>query len=182
MDTILSATSPTVTLTRMQSGVGTLLIRAACSDRVGDLRLGCAYQLRGGHASTVQHAGGARFAPRDSDRPVIVSGRDRFEQLTLDLRQCRELERLIVYGFSESRGTLQWDGTLIVSTYGGAEIEVPLARKPSAGTLVVLSLYNIDGEFVLRAEQDDPAASIRDACQAYGFERITWLDERTPLE
>ncbi|MDX6205245.1 MAG: hypothetical protein QOF39_1302, partial [Frankiales bacterium] len=43
--TVLTAKAPTVTLTRVQSGVGSLVIEAACSPAVGDLRLGAAYEL-----------------------------------------------------------------------------------------------------------------------------------------
>jgi hypothetical protein len=181
-DLILGPKAPTVWLTRLQSGIGQLTLEAACSDAVGDLRLGCAYQLRSGHSSTVQHSGGYDRAPRDSTRPVLTADRDRFERLTVDLRQSLELERLAVYAFSESRATLAWDGTLVVTTYGGAKVELPIAREPSAGVVVLLSLYNVHGEYVVRAESEQPFASIRDACQAFGYERITWLDDRTPVE
>ncbi|MFL6076219.1 MAG: hypothetical protein ACJ73S_22740, partial [Mycobacteriales bacterium] len=181
-DLILGPKAPTVWLTRLQSAIGQLTLEAACSDVVGDLRLGCAYQLRSGHSSTVQHSGGYALAPRDSTRPVITAGRERFERLTVDLRQSLELERLVVFAFSESRATLNWDGTLLVTTYGGAKVELPIAREPSAGVVVLLSLYNVHGEYVVRAESEEPFASIRDACQAFGYERITWLDDRTPVE
>lgn len=181
-DLILGPKAPTVWLTRLQSAIGQLTLEAACSDAVGDLRLGCAYHLRSGHASTVQHSGGYDRAPRDSSRPVLTADRDRFERLTVDLRQSLELERLVVYAFSESRATLTWDGTLIVTTYGGAKVELPIAREPSAGVVVLLSLYNVHGEYVVRAESEEPFTSIRDACQAFGYDRITWLDDRTPVE
>ena len=48
---------PTVTLNRVQSGVGALTFEAVASAEVGDLRLGCAYQLRSGLSSTVQQKG-----------------------------------------------------------------------------------------------------------------------------
>jgi uncharacterized protein involved in tellurium resistance len=182
IDTILSAKSPTVTLTRVQSGVGQLTFDAAASGSVGDLRLGCAYQFRSGHSSTVQHAGGNARGPRDSNRPVIIGSRDRFERITIDLRQSRELERLMLYAFSESAGQLNWDGTLIVTTFGGAKIELPLARPASRGVLVLMTLYNVRGEYVLRGEAEEINGSVRDACTAYGYDRITWLDGRTPVE
>ena len=178
--TILTTKRPLVTLTRVQSGVGVLTFQAACSDSVGDLRLGCAYQFVSGQSSVI-HASGLRVAPAGSRRPVIIASGERFEALTVDLAQSREVERLVVYAYSASGATLNWDGTLVVQTYGGARIEVPLQRDPAAGVLVPLSLYNINGQFVLRAEQSIIGGSIREATAAFGFERISWLDDQTPL-
>ena len=179
--TILTGASPTVTLTRMQSGIGTLSIEAACSDAVGDLRLGCAFALTSGHSSTVQPTGGARFGPRDSRRPIIIGQRDRFERLTIDLRQAPSLQRMAVYAFSASGTALRWGGTLVVTTYGGAAIEVPL-DLPTGGTLaVLLTIYNVAGELVLRSELAPISGAIRDACLAYGYDRITWLDDHSPV-
>jgi uncharacterized protein involved in tellurium resistance len=179
--TILTPKAPTVTLTRVQSGVGSLTFEAACPEVVGDLRLGCAYQMRSGYSSTVQLAGGSRVGPKDSARPVIMARHEQYERLSIDLRHSRDIERLVVYGFSESGAVLQWGGTLVATTLGQAKIEVPIDQKPSAGVLVLISLYNIRGEFVLRAEMETVHGTIRDACKAYGYERITWLDERTPI-
>jgi hypothetical protein len=178
---ILTAKDPTVTLSRIQSGVGILSLEAACSPAVGDLRLGCAYQLRSGVTSVVQAASGVVSAPPHSDRPVIIGGHGHFEQLTIDLVQSREIERLIVYAFSDSGAVLNWGGTLVLTTLGQARVEVPLDRPPSPYPTVVLSLYDIHGEYVLRSEMEEIPGSVRDAVVAYGFERITWLDNRTPL-
>ncbi|MCU1659791.1 MAG: hypothetical protein JWO57_4447 [Pseudonocardiales bacterium] len=179
--TILTVKAPTVTLTRTQSGIGTLTFEAACSDAVGDLRLGAAYQLRSGVSSTVQSSGGNRFAPPRARRPVLVGARDRYERISVDLRQAQDLERLMVFAFSDSRAELTWGGTLITTTFGGAKIELPLEelRGPIA---VLMSVYNVGGEFVLRAEMLPIAGSIREASRAFGYDRISWLDDRTPVE
>lgn len=179
--TILTTQAPVITLTRLQSGVGALSFQAAHSESVGDLRLGCAYQLVSGQSSVIQHAGGLSIAPAGSERPVIVASSDPVEAITIDLAQSREVERLIIYAYSESGTTLSWDGALVVQTYGGARAEVLLRRDPAAGVLIPLSLYNIDGEFVLRAEQFFTSGTLRETTAAFGFERISWLDDRTPL-
>ncbi|MGI8665801.1 MAG: hypothetical protein ACR2N4_07205 [Jatrophihabitans sp.] len=170
-----------MTLTRLQSGVGVLQIEAACSPAVGDLRLGAAYQLRTGVSSVVQHASGVRTAPPASSRPVIIGARGQYEQLTIDLVQVRDLDRLVIYAFSESGATLNWGGTLVLSTVGQARVDLPLDRPASAQVSVLMSLYNVAGELVIRAEMEELAGSVRDAVSAYGFDRITWLDPRTPL-
>jgi len=178
---LLSVKDPTVLLNRLQSGVGQLDIEAASSADVGDLRLGAAYQLRSGHTSTVQLSGGNRFAP-SSRRPVIVSGRDEFEHLRVDLCQIRDLERMAVYAFSESRTELTWGGTLVIITFGGARVELPLEALYAGKVAVLVSLYNLGGELVVRAEMETIAGDVREAARAYGYDRITWRDDRTPVD
>lgn len=178
---LLNIKAPTVTLTRVQSGVGLLDIEAVCSSELGDLRLGAAYELGDGSTSTVQYSGGNRFAP-SSRRPVIVAGRDDYEHLRIDLRQSRALTRLAVYAFSESRAELTWGGTLVVTTAGGARIELPLETLYAGRVAVLMSIYNLDGEFVIRAEMETIAGDVREAARAYGYDRITWRDDRTPVD
>jgi uncharacterized protein involved in tellurium resistance len=170
-----------VTLTRVQTGVGELLLQAVCSPEVGDLRLGCAYALRGGQTSTVQLSGGSRFGPPDGRRPVIGARHAQYEIIGVDLRWCREVERLAVYAFSQSRVPLPWAGTLAVSTFGGAVIDLPIELGRSSRVAMLLTLYNVDGEFVLRREMQPFDTSVRAACLAYGYERITWVDDWTPM-
>jgi uncharacterized protein involved in tellurium resistance len=170
-----------VTLTRTQSAIGSLTFETAVSAEVGDVRLGCAYELRSGICSTVQTTGGERFAPPRSRRPILVAGHERYERISVDLRQSNDLRRLIIYAFSESRRQLTWGGTLIVTTFGGARIEVPLEGLAPGEVAVLMSLYNVRGEFVLRAELQTVTGAIREASRAYGYDRITWLDDRTPV-
>ena len=83
---------------------------------MGDLRIGAAYQLADGHSSLVSRIGGQpATAPRNSRRPVIAARAEQYERLLVDLRQNRQLDRLVVYGFSESGGQLNWGGTLVLA-------------------------------------------------------------------
>ena len=179
--TVLTAKAPTVTLTRVQSGVGTLVIEAACSPAVGDLRLGAAYQLVSGPTSVVQRESNVTTAPPGSRRPVIIGQRSQFEKLTVDLVQVRDLQRCVLYAYSASGGPLTWGGTLVLTTFGQARVEMPLDRPPSSGVAVLMSLFVVDGEVVIRSENEEITGTVRDACVAYGFDKITWLDTRTPL-
>jgi hypothetical protein len=189
--TLLSPQQPTVTLTRVQSGVGGLTVTAATSVGDGDLRLGCAYQLRSGASSLVQPVSGVTVAPAGSRRPVIRASRDRFEALHVDLRQVGELDHAIVYLFSHydavrvqppgTKAMVPWSGVLSSETFAGTRIDVPLRRDPGPGVLVALSIYQVDGELVLRAENELLAGSVRDAVRAFGFDAITWIDPTTPL-
>ncbi|GAB2476402.1 TerD family protein [Jatrophihabitans fulvus] len=178
---IMSVQAPTVTLTRVQSGIGELQVEAVCSDEVGDLRLGAAYQLRSGGSGIVQYTDGNRFGP-SSRRPVIIGSREEYEHLGIDLRQVADIERIAVYAFSQSRATLTWGGTLVVTLFGGARLELPLERLYPGPLAMLMTFYNMDGELVVRAEMENIAGDIREAARAYGFDRITWRDGRTPVE
>jgi hypothetical protein len=188
---LLSARQPTVTLTRVQSGVGRLTVRAATAVGDGDLRLGCAYRLRSGSSSLVQAVTQVTVAPPGSRRPVIRATRERFEELHVDLRQVGELDRMVVYLFSQYdalrtsppgvSARVPWAGVLSTETFAGTRVDVPLRRDPAPGVLVALSIYNVDGELVLRAENQLLPGSVRDAVQAFGFDTITWIDPTTPL-
>lgn len=177
---VLTAKAPVLTLTRVQSGIGVMTIEAACSDAVGDLRLGCAYRLRNGLTSVVQHDSGLAGAPPGSTRPILLGERDRFETLTLDLGQVRELDRMLVYAFSAAAGQLAWGGTLTLTTFGGSRVEVPLDGPKSTGVLGLVTVYNVDGELVIRAEPRELSPTVREAALEFGFDRIAWLDPHTP--
>ncbi len=178
---ILTTREPTVTLNRVQSGVGALTVEAACSPAVGDIRIGALYQLTDGSSAIVQHATAFRTAPHGSRRPVLVTARGQFDQLVVDLRQSRAVQRLLVYAVSESGAELHWGGTLVTRTYGGARVEIPLDIGRHRGPVALLSLYNIDGEHVLRAENEKIAGSVRDVALSFGYDRITWADQHIPV-
>jgi hypothetical protein len=181
--TILTARSPTVSLTRVQSGVGTLVFEAITTPSIGDARLGCAYQLRSGRSSTVQHSAGRRTAPRgETRRPIVLAQRQQFERLEVDLRQSPQLERMVVFGFPGNGADIRWAGTLVVTTFGEARIELPITLPPSSAVAVLASMYNVRGELVLRSEMDPAGRTIQEACGAYGFDRITWLDANNPVD
>ena len=178
---VLTPAEPTVTLTRLQTGIGTLSVEALVSDQLPDLRLGCAYEFASGLQLTMQVTQGDRFAPPHSKRPVIVGSRDRFEHIGFDLRQCREVRRALVYAFSASRHPLTWGGTLVVTTLGGARIEVPMETLQGGTVAALLSIHQVRGEFVLRAEMQALYGDVREVCRAYGYDQITWLDDRQPV-
>lgn len=156
------------TLNRVQSGIGLLTIEALWSGA----QVGCAYTLVGGQSSIVCHSAGLPCAPPTSRNPIILARTQKFDRLTVDLRQTRRLARLIVYGSAAV-------GTLAVSTFSGARIEIPL-NCSDPGVTVFLSIYNLDGELTIRAEPPYAAPSVRQACASYGLDRITWRDDNTP--
>jgi hypothetical protein len=113
---------------------------------------------------------------------VLVGSHERFERVSLDLRQVRTLRRMVVYAFSENRQPISWGGTLVVTTFGGGRLEVPLESLQGGDIAVLMSIYQVRGELVLRAEMQTLHGDVRAASRAYGFDKITWLDDRTPVE
>jgi len=180
--TILTPDQRSVTLNRLQSAIGTLTIQAACSAEVGHLTLGCAYQLTSGASSMATLKAGARLGPQDAHRPVLVATHDRFDTVAVDLRQMSALQRLAIIAFSQSRRPLRWGGTLLVTTLGDAKVAVPIEPPGTGQVAVLLTAYNVAGEIVLRREMTPVEGSVRDACRAFGFTRISWLDDRTPVD
>lgn len=178
---LMSVQDPTVTLTRAQSGIGQLAIEAVCSPEVGDLRLGAVYQLRSGGSGAVQHADGSRFAP-SSRRPVIAGSREEYERIGIDLRQITDIDRIGVYAYSESRVELTWGGTLVATLFGGSRLELPLETLYAGRVAMLMSFYNMDGQLVVRAEMETIAGDVRETARAYGYDRITWRDERSPVD
>ena len=112
---------------------------------------------------------------------MITGSRGEFDRLTVDLRQSRALSRLLVYAFSESGRELTWGGTLVGTSFGGARVELPLDLGRHHGPVALMSLYNIDGEFVLRAETEKVPGAVREVARAFGYDRITWADDHTPV-
>lgn len=178
---ILTPRDPTVTLNRLQSGVGDLTVEAVCSPAVGDLTIGALYQLADGTSSIVHRPSRLAVAPPGSRRPVVTASRGEFEQLAVDLRQSRTVQRLLVYAQSGSGQDLAWGGTLVTRTFGGGRVEIPLDFGRHSGPIALMSLYNIDGEFVLRAEAEPVPGAARDVARMYGYDAITWADSHTPV-
>jgi hypothetical protein len=129
----------------------------------------------------MQMAQGERYAPAHSKRPVLVGSREAFETISIDLRKIRSLRRLVVYAFSDGRQPLTWGGTLITTTFGGARVELPLETLEGGAVAVLQSLYVVNGECVLRAEMQTLYGDVREASRAYGYDKITWLDDRSPV-
>jgi len=171
---LLTPAAPVVALTRLASGVGALTIEVAVPRGAAEVRLGCAYTLASGQESFVDSAAGA---PAGSPRPPVAGGRDR---ITLDLRQVRDLARALLVVQAVAHAPATWDAMLVLTTHAGSRIDVPLASAPSSVAVAAVSLAQVRGEIVVRAELD-PADSARAACAAFGYEAISWLDNATAL-
>ena len=183
---VLTHDTPAVTLSPLSAGIGTLVVEAAVSASVGQTILTCAYELEsdvpgGNRISTLlSRDGRTRVGPPDSRYPVLISGHDQFAKFSVDLRQIARLRRLLVMLVSATGVPLQWAGTIIVTTHNGGRVEVPLDPAGTSSVCGALAVYQVRGELVVRAELE-PAQSVREASQMFGYDAITWIDDYTPL-
>ena len=170
-----------MTLTRLQSGTGALELTLTRAASAGDLSVGCAFQLADGNEAVVQALGDVTSAPAGAQLPLVrLRSRPDGETLSVDLRQVAGLRRALVYGYSPSIAAIGWQGFLVVTTYGGARIEIPLDHPPLSGTMALLTVYNVGGELVLRSEMEPFAGPPAMAAEAYDH-RLPWLEGRRPL-
>jgi uncharacterized protein involved in tellurium resistance len=179
--TRLTRAEPTVTLSRIQSGTGALELVLTRAASAGDLALGCVFELADGTGAVVQQLGGATAGPPGTVRPVVRwKARPDGESLLIDLRRVADLRRALIYGYSPSVAVLSWNGVLVATTYGGARIEFAVAHPPFSGTLALLTIHNVHGELVLRAEMDEHHGPPEMAAVAWDH-HLPWIDGRTPL-
>lgn len=179
---MLTAQQPTVALSRIQSAVGALTIRSLCPESAADLRFGCVYHLRSGKSSTVSPTTGRTVGPAGAQSPIITGIDDGRGGFSIDLRQCRDLDRLVIYGFTRSGTPAAWPGTITITTTGAGRVELALSDLRDSSACVVLSLFNVHGEFVLRSEMCPINGTVQDACRVFGFDDIGWIDGYTPLD
>lgn len=172
--TRLSATAPSVTLNRLQSGIGSLEFSLSRAAGAGELSLGCVYQLQSRIEGVIQTSG-ATTGPPGSPLPLLrMKMRADGDSVSFDLRQITTLRRALLYGYSPSGAPTSWSGTIVASTFGGAQLEIPLAGPSSGGTLAMVTIYNVDGELVLRSEMEQFRGRPQRAAEAFGFQ--PWID------
>ncbi len=178
--TRLNTAKPTVTLSRLQSGVGVLELALTRAPSAGDLSLGCVLETDRGEEAAVQAMGGHTVAPRGAAAPLVrLDARSSGDVVVIDLGQVRSLRRALVYGYSPSIATLTWDGVITASTFGGARLEIPFDRRAFSGTMAMVTIYNVGGELVLRSEMEEHFGPPETAAVAFGY-GLPWLDGRVP--
>ncbi|GLY07716.1 MULTISPECIES: hypothetical protein [Actinoplanes] len=172
----LTPPTPTAVLTRIQSGVGTLTATMHWSEPgVGRLLVACQRRSRevrvlNPEPGSLVEAGG-----------LLLDHRGGSPSLTWDLLHVREIDRLML-AVTANRGPRPLTGVLTLVTYSGARVEVPVELPPEAMVSVLVTIFQVDGELVLRAERDTVGATLKDACDAYGYGAVTWINPYTPMQ
>lgn len=177
------AGTPVVRLNRLQAGVGALTIEARCSSQVGPLMLGCVWRFQD-HATgalTRNPVSGSPILAPAGHRPVLSAHKGTYDTITIDLRQVRTIDTLLLYAFAAPPSVCSWAGTLSLTTLAGAQIDVPMDAAPSAGYLPLASIRQVDGHLYVRAQRRWPLTTLKDVCTEFGFAaEMTWLDPNTP--
>jgi hypothetical protein len=99
--------------------------------------------------------------------------------VTVDLRQVSGLRRLLVYATTAAEHLMEWQGTLVVSTLGGQKLYLPCSG--TSPSLVLMSIYNVDGHLVIRAEDEPVPGPPQQVCEAYDYDHVLWRDGFTPF-
>lgn len=178
---VLARPHPTVTLTRLQSGVGQLAVALRPVPGAGDVEMGVLCETDDGALHVVQRLGDRTSAPAPgSPLPLVRLAReDGADVVLVDLRSVRRLRRALFYGYSPSVSVVTWDGVVRAVLHDGGRLEAPFDLPPLSGTVALLTLYVVDGEVVVRAEMEPFAGPPETAALAYGY-RLGWLDGRLP--
>lgn len=177
---ILAPTRPTLALTRVQSGVGRLAVELFAPPAPA-VALACILTDADGESTVVDPTHPRSPPPPTTTDPLITFSGNGFGSFGINLRRSRELSRLIVVATAVVEPQIDWTGTLSLTTFGGGRIDIPLDATPASTTTIVASIYNVDGEYVLRAEGQPMNGSLREAARSFGFDTISWLDPRTPI-
>jgi hypothetical protein len=169
----LSPQLPTTVLTRLQAGVGMLTVTARWG-AAGAAGLFVAYRRSTGENRLLSPLDGP-YLQADN---VRLDHRPAAPVLTVDLLHIRTVDRLLI-GCLPAAGPVT--GALIITTHGGSRVDLPVSAGGRPPVAVLMTAYNVDGELVLRAEQDAVDGTLQAACLAYGYDRFTWLDPQTPV-
>lgn len=177
---VLSAARPTVTLTRLQSGIGQLRISLARGADAGDLALGLVCETTDGATYVLQRLGDVQATPATPLPLVRLAAVQGVDTFLVDLRQVRRLRRALLYGYSPAVAVLAWDGVVTTTTHDGSRVEAPFELPALSGTVALLTGYAVHGELVLRAELEPFAGPPETAAEAYGY-HAGWLGGRLPV-
>lgn len=97
----------------------------------------------------------------------------------LHLRHGERLRRALVVVTAQSPATL-WEGALSASLRR-AKITASLERATSCENFVPLSILQVEGGLVLRFENSFQDSPLRNVLESFGYNEITWKNNRTPL-
>ncbi len=158
---LLTADSPTVTLDRRQSAIGSLTFEIAGHGTVAAL-----WELTDGTVGLVDASVGTFTSPEYGRRPIVELTHHR---ILVGLRHVHELRRLLILmgGF---RGN---DPQRLLMTLHDDSTVESTHVSTSGPVVVALALYQVDGELVIRRE-DYGIDSGENAGRDYGMQ-ITWL-------
>ncbi len=165
--TELNLERPSVTLSRLQSGVGALAVALV---GVGAERaaLGCAYEIAASpHARTL--VVDATTDPVPKPDALLWGSFKQHQRIIVDLRQIERFRRALIFVTTGLGNGAAASCALLFAVRGVDLVECRMDLPAGEGTLVVASVYNVFGELVIRSEAWTLEASLRTAAEAHGF-------------
>ena len=195
----LTKASPTVSLTKQESGSGIVRVNLNWNARPQgsgglfrkapeiDLDLGCLYSYTDGSKGVVQALGNA-FRDRNTfgAEPLCrLDGDDRSgsnsagENLFIDLRDMAHIERIVVFAYIYE-GVASWDkadGIVTIHPATGRSIEVRLDDHSQSATMCAIALIDNDGGVANIRREVRYVAGHRALDEAFGW-GLNWTQGR----
>lgn len=149
-----------------------------------DVHLGCLWQTTTDHSGLVQSRGGLLSAPGFGARQVLRLGprsEDEGEPLTVDLATVDSMARLLLFAHGQ-RTPPPWQALgvrLTLHLPSGARVLMwPSAPSEPATSIAIASVHVVDGDLVVRREDEPIAGPAREVALAYGWD-LDWSADGT---
>lgn len=172
---ILTDREPVVHLTRLQSGAGSLEVRVAVATS-SEVALGLVFET-GDRRESVVLPGLSQQGP-DPRSPIF---RATTSGAAINLRRITDVHRFLLFAVPTRPSKQMPGGTVTLTTYAGARLELPLVAGPTFGAQALLTGHVVEGRIVIRAEHDPYSGTLQQICGAYGYTELSWRDAFTPL-
>ncbi|TWE10430.1 hypothetical protein BKA23_2791 [Rudaeicoccus suwonensis] len=172
---ILTDREPVVHLTRLQSAAGSLEVRVAVATP-SEVALGFVFET-GDRRESVVLPGLSQQGP-DPRSPIF---RATTSGAAINLRRVSDVHRFLLFAVPTRPSKQMPGGTVALTTYAGARLELPLVAGPTFGAQALLTGHVVEGRIVIRAEHDPYSGTLQQICGAYGYTELSWRDAFTPL-
>ena len=191
---MLDDDAPSVTIPGAERSSGTLRITlrweqqvtSAGLHRSSDVHLGCFWQTRDRHAGALQSLGELLAAPGFGARQVLRLGprsEQEGEEVLADAAHLDLLRRMVFYVYAvgpQPPDYARLAPHLTLARRGGGSLQMWTGDPPEgARTCAIASVHAVDGDLVVRRENEFFTGTARDVALAYGFDDLDWNHEGT---
>lgn len=159
---------PVVGLSRAQSGIGSMSVRMEAPG--GGLVLGL----------LAEDTDGVQAVIGPASEPFPIAALHPSGHVLINLRRVRELRRVLIFVTAKSPRSV-WQGLITATLPSGTKAHTSLTFPEPGENAAAFSILVVDGHLVLRAERDHRDIPLRVLARAYGYSRIAWVNDRTPV-
>lgn len=165
----VGGTPSVVALSRVQSGIGAIRFTLDSPSK-GQMRLGM----------LIEHVDGTQAMVDASKEAFPVATALPGGEVLLNERRVRDLRRALVF-VTVSSPQVAWEGMVTATLPSGTKAHAPISFPNPGENAVAFSVLVVDGRVVLRAEEEHAEVPLRVMAERYGYARLAWSDDRTPI-